>query len=681
MSNKKGDSSASADLLGFLLFGVGAVTSVVVAGALIFGLPEKEPDVMGRFAKAVIDFGGAAPSLLFGVAMMTLGARVFLNGPIASLAQHLSGVLGVSVGLAVLLGAFSPTLGGAVGDNTGGMVARNLTLVPGVLFGAATLALAVWMAWLRDSGLVGLSRNSYPALRDASEEQAVGVSAAEAEALLPDEVEEEEELAATALDATAASLEERPAWALHNEAPHPYPTDVRREGRIPVGARPLGEPEEGHAPDIDDAAEDDDLESHGTLHRWAPAHLADAGDAADEDLVAAASDADDLEDELGEPRPLDVQPTAAHGPADELDEPELSEAAPAAAAPRALGAQVGSPEVEAKLGLKIIRPSAIAPPRPSWEVDDEDEDVPVAAALAAEAETEDDAAAAAPAPAAVAADPDDAASLEALAALDDEEWEEVEEEEWEFVEVDEDDPEALAEGEEWEYVEVEVDEDEEEEEGVLEASAAEDEEDEEDELAAELEDDEEDEELEEELVDELAEDEDDEDAEEDEDELVAEDEAYEEDEELDEELAAELEEDEAPALVAVVDEEDLEPAPTAAAGERQMDLFAEPEELVAAAAEAETEAEAELEDEPVVVLQPQPALQASDLARRAAHMILAEDRVAVSMLQKAFSMDFKASCLVLDELQDLGLIGPYVDGRSRAILMSREEWLTAVGES
>ena len=77
--------------------------------------------------------------------------------------------------------------------------------------------------------------------------------------------------------------------------------------------------------------------------------------------------------------------------------------------------------------------------------------------------------------------------------------------------------------------------------------------------------------------------------------------------------------------------------------------------------------------------QPSPARNASDEARLAADLILTESRVAVSLLQRQFGLDFKQSCTVLDELQELGFIGPYIDGKQRDILMDREEWLSAVG--
>lgn len=56
-------------------------------------------------------------------------------------------------------------------------------------------------------------------------------------------------------------------------------------------------------------------------------------------------------------------------------------------------------------------------------------------------------------------------------------------------------------------------------------------------------------------------------------------------------------------------------------------------------------------------------------------LILEENRVAVSMLEKRFEIDFDRACEVLDRLQAIGLIGPYMGGRTRDILLSREEWL------
>ncbi len=48
--------------------------------------------------------------------------------------------------------------------------------------------------------------------------------------------------------------------------------------------------------------------------------------------------------------------------------------------------------------------------------------------------------------------------------------------------------------------------------------------------------------------------------------------------------------------------------------------------------------------------------------------------MAVSLLQRGFSLDFDMACAVLDELQDAGLIGPYKGGQKRDILLTSEEW-------
>jgi hypothetical protein len=58
--------------------------------------------------------------------------------------------------------------------------------------------------------------------------------------------------------------------------------------------------------------------------------------------------------------------------------------------------------------------------------------------------------------------------------------------------------------------------------------------------------------------------------------------------------------------------------------------------------------------------------------------LLERGRVAVSMLQKQYGMDFEEATSVLDELQRMGLIGPYLGGQRRDILLTREEWLEKV---
>ena len=82
-----------------------------------------------------------------------------------------------------------------------------------------------------------------------------------------------------------------------------------------------------------------------------------------------------------------------------------------------------------------------------------------------------------------------------------------------------------------------------------------------------------------------------------------------------------------------------------------------------------------------VILEPQakPEGASEEVLLKAADLFLDRDRVAVSLLQRQFQLDFEESCAVLDELQERGLIGPYLGGNRRDILLSREEWLERVG--
>lgn len=102
---------------------------------------------------------------------------------------------------------------------------------------------------------------------------------------------------------------------------------------------------------------------------------------------------------------------------------------------------------------------------------------------------------------------------------------------------------------------------------------------------------------------------------------------------------------------------------------------------VAIQVEAEPEAVPTMSD---VVLTPAPARSISRVflpepTYRAGCLFLERNRVAVSMLQRELQMDFKVATAVLDQLQDVGLIGPYLGGQRRDILMSADEWQEKVG--
>ena len=124
---------------------------------------------------------------------------------------------------------------------------------------------------------------------------------------------------------------------------------------------------------------------------------------------------------------------------------------------------------------------------------------------------------------------------------------------------------------------------------------------------------------------------------------------------------------------------------------KETEPLAEPVAEVQPEPETQDEIEIDVGEEPEMVLQPQaaPAERAHkphsvdpDRAKflaEAGCLFLERGRVAVSMLQKQYAMDFDDACKVLDELQDLGLIGPYLGGQSRDILLTRDQWLEKAG--
>jgi Ftsk gamma domain len=118
--------------------------------------------------------------------------------------------------------------------------------------------------------------------------------------------------------------------------------------------------------------------------------------------------------------------------------------------------------------------------------------------------------------------------------------------------------------------------------------------------------------------------------------------------------------------------------PASRAVDQQLSLVTDPEPIVEVVPEQPS-----IEFEPESDAEPSDA-GAAELSERAALvrdcglLFIDRQRVAVSMLQREFSMDFKRATEMLDELQQLGLIGPYMGGTRRDILMDRESWLSAV---
>jgi hypothetical protein len=115
----------------------------------------------------------------------------------------------------------------------------------------------------------------------------------------------------------------------------------------------------------------------------------------------------------------------------------------------------------------------------------------------------------------------------------------------------------------------------------------------------------------------------------------------------------------------------------------------EPETDVPETAAAEPEPRLELQPQPRAAARPRepkapktpspatppPALEEpEDLVFRAGMLFLERGRVAVSMLQRSFDLDFKEATALLDQLQEAGLIGPYLGGQKRDILLTADEW-------
>ena len=789
MSEKQKKRVSGVELLGLVVCIGGALIAAVVTLS-IFREEVEDPGESALLARDVISFLGTVPALLLSIACTVLGARAFLSGRSVGFVTNVSGVVGTSIGLAVLLGAFSETAGGAVGAYSGGLVARYLTVVPAAVFGLAVLAVPIWLTWLRDFDLLfrekRKTRPSAAALID--EPITDGVSREEADALLPASGAAEE-TPGSALPIPNDALRDpdgvlqTPEWALQNSTTKPYPEDVRLKGKIPPGAAPLTT--------SDDETETSPPLSDPTVQRWTPGGADGPADSSDGDLVVGG------EQEEGQRQ--ETRPVESAGPGDlsrsgersiltgeteaAAEEGEDEEEATAEAPPeevesdleanpdltrvllggtKSAALELDSAEAE-KSGLKVIRPE-VTPPRPLWEHEEapeagtaakaEDEgptvstdvveptqpvaeeavDLAVTTAVAAETKleaTEEDAGeeeSEEDVPDTVQAaeveleeddveeeeEEDDEALLAAEAELEEEEEEEEDEEE------EDDETLQAADGElddeeeedddEYEYIEVA----ENEADVLVPSASAEEGEEDDDELG-------EDEEWEYEYVevDEYEEEDDEEEPDSDEapeiHEVSAEEGPVAEEEPETLEVSAEKEPapaevsaeeepipgEEAPAPLEVEaaaepipaaeavseelvpdesepEEEVLELTPVAAGavetGEVQMDLFDEP---------VDAASQPEAREEPVVVLQPTPrsTIDASERALVVAEMILEQERVAVSMVQRRFGIDFAESCTILDELQGVGFIGPYVDGKSRDILMTREEWLAAVTSS
>ena len=585
MSSTEHDTNRRNEVLGIALFLMGSLPLVLVVLTLIRE-PGPEAEGVAALAQGLVAAFGAVPVMVLSGGIAGLGGWLFTGGNVEDPVQHLAGIVGCAAGLAVLLGAWEPGLGGNLGARTGGRIAE-VSVALGLFVGACLVLLSGWLTWLRGESAPRkpLEKGNDPAtLSDAlSEAHEDGVSALETSALVPDE-------------ATLERMEElwrQPSTPeLHPAAGSPYPEDVRLTGQIPDGARPIG-----HDPD-----EPLERATPGPVESPTGTAEAEAGDADGEHLAPGAA-------------------------ADELD-------------PVSLAAVLAEEDAPAKDEAVVLRPT--------WEeVESSTEEEP-AEEPEEEPELED-------------SDPEEA--------LEDAESEEEEDDELAEAELDEE--EASDEELEWDESEEESDEEDPDEESEYE----EDSELEEDEEAAEFEDESEEEcELEDEdaeLEDQLEEA-----VEADPEEGAAEEEVLEEevpDQEVADEQIAEEE--------AAVDEPHSEEED----GEPESELEEEASEDTTEVLDATPSLFPDSDASDAATLAPagssrkKPATTPDEggegsLLQRAGCLFLQEGRVAVSMLQRSFDLDFQAACDLLDDLQEEGLIGPYKGGQQRDILLTLEEW-------
>ena len=640
MSSTEHDTNRRNEVLGIALFLMGSLPLVLVVLTLVRE-PGPEAEGVAALAQGLVAAFGAVPVMVLSGGIAGLGGWLFTGGNVEDPVQHLAGIVGCAAGLAVLLGAWEPGLGGNLGARTGGRIAE-VSVALGLFVGACLVLLSGWLTWLRGEPAPRkpLEKGNDPAtLSDAlSEAHEDGVSALETSALVPDE-------------ATLERMEElwrQPSTPeLHPAAGSPYPEDVRLTGQIPDGARPIG-----HDPN-----EPLERATPGPVESPTGTAEAEAGDADGEHLAPGAA-------------------------ADELD-------------PVSLAAVLAEEDAPAKDEAVVLRPT--------WEE--------------VESSTGEEP-----------AEEPDLADSDPEEALEDADSEEEEDDELAEAEVDEEE----ASGEELEWDESEEDPDEEseyEEEYEEEEDLEEEDELEEGEEAAEYEGEpEEEEECESEDESEAEHAEDEEEASDDELELDESDEEdpdeeseYEEDSELEEnEEVAEFE-DESEEECELEDEdaeleEAVEADPEEGAAEEEILEEEIPDQEVAEEeaavdephseeedGEPESELEEEASEDTTEVLDATPSLfpdsDASDAAtlapagssrkkpattpdeggegsllQRAGCLFLQEGRVAVSMLQRSFDLDFQAACDLLDDLQEEGLIGPYKGGQQRDILLTLEEW-------
>lgn len=650
MSERK--SLSGGDWLAIGTFFVGALVAVLMTYGLWTGVGGTSGTA--ALAAGIAGAVGPWPALVGGAGIALLGARAFLTGERAGLLAGVLGVAGVAAGLSVVAGSLSEVRGGSLGALTGGRVAEMTHAAVGVLLGAIVAFGAAYFAWMREDPTAAAKLAPARRLTPAPPKSDDGVTAAESAMLFPAHPEEEAEVSPA-----------RPIPAPSKPVKPLYPEDVRLKGEIPSGAKPLANASANAvaaAPAMPAAPEP-------AVYRWtaprAAAAAADPTRIGQEEIEALADVAPPIPEPEGlvedaaeetEVPPMPPRPTWETTGLTEEDEPVDAYGTPLSLVEKARRdrdeVEEDADEVVPVVAARI--PREIDAPEAEEELDEEflEDEAPVVAevvAVAIEAQ--------------VPADDDllaDEIEAEEAAALESHEAEVRSEvtsllaEQESLLQALRANNAALRADAESEY-------------DALEA-----------EVAAEVVEVAPEAELEE-ILDE-------------------------EEEALD--AQGELEEEPIPADLEALESE---PEPALAEAELEEELEPEPAEEVPEPAPAPVAAAAParakiavaaapslfdaVETEPQVVLQPQAAVPASRAEKAPARgidpekkllvevgcMFVERGRVAVSMLQRQYDMDFDQACRVLDDLQELGLIGPYMGGKNRDILLTKDQWMEKVG--
>jgi len=305
------------DILGIVLLLLGGFAAV----SIFLAMRGRVSDSLLNAPVAGLSFVlGHAAGLVFALGIGSLGALMFLRDDTLEPGKHVLGVLGLGVGLSLLLGAYQASLGGAVGGAAAGLMGP---LAGGILGGVLALVVLVassWVAWFNSVSL-GAPRALTGSARTAPQrEESDGVSPEEAMALQPDKLEVPEPAAVVALPKDVRLHGGVPAGAMALGAEPMVQTADNPDDPFAVT---LGEAQHGAAKEafIEEASEWD-----------ANAELEEELAELEDELEEADLEPEALEDEELEPVAAfgdDFAPVASEGPSEvaelESDEEEYEE--------------------------------------------------------------------------------------------------------------------------------------------------------------------------------------------------------------------------------------------------------------------------------------------------------------------------------------------------------------------